>query len=59
VELVTGNPVRWQGEPLQLSCAVGIHQFSARQNADEALSRADADMYDEKRRYYAELNKQR
>ena len=25
----------------------------------EALSKADADMYDEKRRYYAELNKQR
>jgi diguanylate cyclase (GGDEF)-like protein len=59
VQLVQNHPVMWQGEPLQLSCAVGIHQFSARQNADEALSKADADMYDEKRRYYAELNKQR
>ncbi len=58
VELVNSQPVVWQGETLQLSCAVGIHQFSAKQNADEALSRADADMYDEKRRYYAELNKQ-
>jgi diguanylate cyclase (GGDEF)-like protein len=57
VELVGSQPVAWQGETLQLSCAVGIHQFSARQNADEALSKADADMYDEKRRYYAELNK--
>lgn len=59
VELVEAQPVMWQGEALLLSCAVGIHQFSARQNADEALSKADADMYDEKRRYYAELNKQR
>jgi len=59
VELVNTQPVMWQGESLLLSCAVGIHQFSARQNADEALSKADADMYDEKRRYYAELNKQR
>ena len=59
VELVQTQPVMWQGEALQLSCAVGIHQFSAKQNADEALSKADADMYDEKRRYYAELNKQR
>ncbi|HSE74237.1 MAG TPA: GGDEF domain-containing protein [Dongiaceae bacterium] len=59
VDLVNSHPVAWQGETLQLSCAVGIHQFSARQNADEALSKADADMYDEKRRYYAELNKQR
>jgi diguanylate cyclase (GGDEF)-like protein len=59
VELVNAQPVVWQGETLQLSCAVGIHQFSAKQDADEALSKADADMYDEKRRYYAELNKQR
>jgi diguanylate cyclase (GGDEF)-like protein len=59
VALVQSQPVLWQGEALPLSCAVGIHQFSARQNADEALSKADADMYDEKRRYYAELNKQR
>lgn len=59
VGMVHDHPVIWQGEALQLSCAVGIHQFSARQNADDALSRADADMYDEKRRYYAELNKQR
>jgi diguanylate cyclase (GGDEF)-like protein len=59
VDLVNTHPVMWQGEALLLSCAVGIHQFSARQNADEALSKADADMYDEKRRYYAELNKQR
>jgi diguanylate cyclase (GGDEF)-like protein len=59
VELVKSHPVMWQNEALPLSCAVGIHQFSPRQNADEALSKADADMYDEKRRYYAELNKQR
>jgi diguanylate cyclase (GGDEF)-like protein len=59
VELAQAQPIAWQGETLQLSCAVGIHQYSARQNADEALSKADADMYDEKRRYYAELNKQR
>jgi diguanylate cyclase (GGDEF)-like protein len=59
VELAQAHPIAWQGETLQLSCAVGIHQYSARQNADEALSKADADMYDEKRRYYAEMNKQR
>jgi diguanylate cyclase (GGDEF)-like protein len=59
VELIKSRPVMWQSEALPLSCAVGIHQFSPRQNADEALSKADADMYDEKRRYYAELNKQR
>ncbi len=59
IEVVTSQPLVWQGETLTLSCAVGIHQFSGRMNADEALSRADADMYDEKRRYYAELGKQR
>lgn len=59
VELVLTQPLVWQGETVGLSCAVGIHQFSGRQNADEALSRADADMYDEKRRYYAEMGKQR
>lgn len=59
VQVVVEQPLTWQGEVLSLSCAVGIHQFSGRQNADEALSRADADMYDEKRRYYAELGKQR
>ena len=59
IEAVNAQPVVWNGESLTLSCAVGIHQFSAKQNADEALSKADADMYDEKRRYYAEMNKQR
>ena len=36
----------------------GYVVFTA-ENGTEALSKADADMYDEKRRYYAELNKQR
>ena len=57
--MIAAQPLIWQDESLILSCSVGIHQFSGQQNADEALSRADADMYDEKRRYYAELNKQR
>src|SRR5262249_38592772 len=43
VELVAAQPIDWQGEMLQLTCAVGIHQFSARQTADDALSDADAD----------------
>jgi len=59
LEVIATWPLIWQDESLTLSCSVGIHQFSGRQNADEALSKADADMYDEKRRYYAELNKQR
>jgi diguanylate cyclase (GGDEF)-like protein len=59
LEVIATQPLIWQDESLLLSCSVGIHQFSGRQNADEALSKADADMYDEKRRYYAELNKQR
>lgn len=58
LEVIATQPLIWQDESLTLSCSVGIHQFSGRQNADEALSRADADMYDEKRRYYAEMNKQ-
>ena len=57
LDVIKVSPMDWEGNEITLSCAVGIHQFSARQNADEALSKADADMYDEKRRYYAELNK--
>lgn len=59
LQVIAAQPLTWQDESLTLSCSVGIHQFSGRQNADEALSKADADMYDEKRRYYAELSKQR
>ena len=46
------SPVEWEGNPIALSCAVGIHQFSGEQSADDALSEADASMYREKKKHY-------
>lgn len=57
VEIIESTPLEWQGQKIPLSCAVGIHQFSGRYSADEALNRADAAMYDEKRRYYEMIGK--
>jgi len=55
MSVVANSPVIWEDNRIILSCAVGIHQFTGKHSADEALSRADANMYDQKRRYYAKL----
>ena len=55
MSVVSATPVQWEGHRILLSCAVGLHQFTGKNSADEALSRADANMYDQKRKYYAKL----
>lgn len=52
VKTIAATPFDWQGEKLLLSCAVGIHQFLAKQSAETAITAADADMYKVKRRHY-------
>ena len=55
MSVVSSTPVQWEGHRILLSCAVGLHQFTGKHSADEALSKADANMYDQKRKYYAKL----
>ncbi|HVM86005.1 MAG TPA: GGDEF domain-containing protein [Candidatus Binatia bacterium] len=50
--VIKGTPMDWEGNEITLSCAVGIHQFSGEQTADDALSEADASMYREKKKHY-------
>jgi diguanylate cyclase (GGDEF)-like protein len=52
LQVVKASPMDWEGKPIPISCAVGIHQFSGEQSADDALSEADASMYREKRKHY-------
>lgn len=52
LEIIGKSPLIWEGHQIDLSCAVGIHQFVSEQSADDALSQADASMYKEKRRHY-------
>jgi len=52
VHIIDATPFDWQGEELTLSCAVGIHQFLAKQSAETAITAADANMYKVKRRHY-------
>ena len=50
------SPLVWEGIDIQLSCAVGLHEFHGQQSADDALSLADASMYKAKRQHYAGKN---
>lgn len=52
VHIIDETPFDWKGEMLTLSCAVGIHQFLAKQSAETAITAADANMYKVKRRHY-------
>jgi diguanylate cyclase (GGDEF)-like protein len=52
LEVVKASPMDWEGHSITLSCAVGVHQFSGEQSADDALSEADASMYREKKKHY-------
>ena len=52
LEVIKATPMDWEGKSITLSCAVGIHQFSSEQSADDALSQADASMYKEKKKHY-------
>jgi diguanylate cyclase (GGDEF)-like protein len=52
LHIIHVTPFDWQGEELMLSCAVGIHQFLAKQSAETAITAADANMYKVKRRHY-------
>ncbi|HVO02521.1 MAG TPA: GGDEF domain-containing protein [Candidatus Cybelea sp.] len=52
LDVIKTSPMDWEGNTIQLSCAVGIHQFSSEQSADDALSEADASMYREKKKHY-------
>jgi len=52
LEVIKATPMDWEGNTIMLSCAVGIHQFSGEQSADDALSQADASMYREKKKHY-------
>jgi GGDEF domain-containing protein len=52
LDVIKTSPMDWEGNEITLSCAVGIHQFSGEQSADDALSQADASMYKEKKKHY-------
>jgi len=52
LDVIKVSPMDWEGNEITLSCAVGIHQFSSEQSADDALSEADASMYREKKKHY-------
>jgi diguanylate cyclase (GGDEF)-like protein len=52
VRIIDATPFDWMNEKLTLSCAVGIHQFLAKQSAETAITAADANMYKVKRRHY-------
>jgi diguanylate cyclase (GGDEF)-like protein len=52
LDVIKSTPMDWDGNAVALSCAVGIHQFSSEQSADDALSEADASMYREKKKHY-------
>ena len=52
MDVIKATPMDWEGHSIVLSCAVGIHQFSGEQSADDALSEADASMYREKKKHY-------
>jgi len=47
------EPFHWKDQLIPISCAIGIHQFSELNSADQALAEADKAMYKEKKRIYA------
>jgi diguanylate cyclase (GGDEF)-like protein len=56
IGVIARAPFFWDGNEITLSCAVGMHEFHGQQSADEALSQADASMYQAKREHYAGKN---
>lgn len=53
INVIANSPLSWEGHEITLSCAVGMHEFHGQQSADDALSQADASMYQAKRQHYA------
>lgn len=53
LSVIARSPLIWEGNDILLSCAVGLHEFHGQQSADDALSQADASMYQAKRKHYA------
>lgn len=53
---IARSPFIWEGNEITLSCAVGMHEFHGQQSADDALSQADASMYQAKRKHYEGRN---
>lgn len=56
IGVIAREPLIWEGHQIQLSCSVGMHEFHGQQSADDALSKADASMYEAKREHYAGKN---
>ncbi|MBL8709623.1 MAG: GGDEF domain-containing protein [Rhodospirillaceae bacterium] len=56
IGVISREPLIWEGHQIQLSCSVGMHEFHGQQSADDALSKADASMYEAKREHYAGKN---
>lgn len=56
IDVIATSPLSWEGHEITLSCAVGMHEFHGQQSADDALSQADASMYQAKRQHYAVKN---
>lgn len=56
IDVIARTPLIWDGTEITLSCAVGMHEFHGQQSADDALSQADASMYQAKREHYAGKN---
>jgi diguanylate cyclase (GGDEF)-like protein len=49
VDLLAANPFGWEGKPLALSFAFGVHTFKKGDSADAAMASADKAMYAAKR----------
>lgn len=47
---LTGNPCMWEGNPLELTVAFGVHVLAKGENPEDAMANADKAMYAAKRR---------
>lgn len=56
LSVIARSPLVWEGIDIEMSCAIGLHEFHGQQSADDALSLADASMYQAKRKHYADKN---
>ena len=52
---LTGNPCMWEGNPLELTVAFGVHVLSKGENPEDAMANADKAMYAAKRRRKARV----
>lgn len=46
--LINGTPLHWDGTSIDLSVSYGVYSFSGKEDAGEALQRADQAMYQQK-----------